>query len=504
MGKLDRRLASNATFLFLDWLFVTLLNFIYWSVAGKTLLPGQYGIVSTSINFATLLSGIGMLGFNTAVCKLLPEYIEKKQGGSLRELIRFSLKTILISNAALIILLLLASPIITTILKIPTSVIFVTAVNMLLVSLWTYFAAVLTGIQNMKKIVTTNLAGMFVKVFVSAALVFLSFSYFGPLFGYMVGVFVVVVLRIPFKFLAKVKKEVLDKKQIFFDFALPAFTAGLALLVFSNGQYVLLTAIKNPEVTGIFAVALILTNPIISIPNVLTTALFPIISQLSLDHNSKGSQRYLINMVFRYALFFSMPIAILLIFFSNNVILLFSRSEYLPASALFPILAIASVIYGIGNVFNQTLYSLGKPKTQRNIILATVLLFFSLAIPLTIFLSALGICLAYLMSVSFLNFASYKSTKKILKIRLPWDSVKKILVASLFLFLFLYAIARSVTNIFITIILCAVAGLVYLEILFLLKFYTKQDVVVLQSIAEKSPVLKKQLMGFVNFLSKFV
>lgn len=504
MGKLDKKLVSNATFLFLDWLFTTLLNFVYWSVAGKTLLPEQYGIVSTSINFATLLSGIGILGFNTTVCKLLPEYIGKKQEDRLRELVRFSLKTILISNAILALFLLFASQIMTTILKIPITVIFITATNIVLASLWTYFAAVLTGIQNMKKIVTTNLAGMLVKVFVSAALVFLGFSYFGPLFGFMVGVFTVVTLRIPFKFLAKVKEEVLDKKQIFFDFALPAFIVSLALLVFSNGQYILLTAIKNPEVTGIFTVALLLTNPIVSIPTILTTALFPIISQLSLDHNSKGSQRYLINMVFRYAIFFSMPIAILLIFFSNNVILLFSRSEYLPASTLFPILAIASVVYGIGIVFNQTIYSLGKPKTQRNIILATVLLFFSLAIPLTMFLSALGMCLAYLISVSFLNFASYKYIKKQLNIRLPWDGVKKILVASLLLFLFLYAIARSVANIFVAIILCAVAGILYLEILILLKFYTRQDVIVLKSIAEKSPILKKQLARFVNFLSKFV
>jgi O-antigen/teichoic acid export membrane protein len=504
MKKINKKLASNATFLFLDWLFVTLLNFVYWSVAGKTLLPEQYGIVSTSVNLANLLSGLGLLGLNTTLWKLIPEYLEKKQNERAKELIQFSLKTVFMSNIIIILVLLLFSNTVTETLKIPTTVVFITGINLLIVSLWTQSSSILMGIQEMKKIALTDIIGQTVKILSSATLIFLGFKYFGPLIGFMVGVLTVTALRIPFRFLGRIKKEVLDKKQILLMFALPAFISNLSWLVFVNGQYVLLTALKGLEVTGIFTVAFLLTSPIVSVPNVLSSALFPIISQLSINHNSKGKQGYLINTVFRYALLFSIPAAIFLIIFSNHVILLFARAEYLPASSLFPILALASIIYGSGIIFNSSLYSLGRPKLQRNIILMTVILFFILAFPLTFFLSAAGMGLAYLISVFFLCLASYRHINRMLRIKLPFDSVKKILISSFFSFIFLYFLARSAPNILFAIVFCFLAGLIYLEILFLLKFYSKQDIIMLEAIAEKSPLFKKHLLNFVNFLSKFL
>jgi len=504
MKKLDKKLASNATFLFLDWFFVTLLNFVYWSVAGKTLLPEQYGLVSTSINLANLLSGISLLGLNTTLWKLIPEYLEKKQGERAKELIQFSLKTVFISNIIIILALLLFSNTVTEILKIPTTVVFITGINLLIVSLWTQSSSILMGTQEMKKIALTDVIGQTVKILISTTLIFLGFKYFGPLIGFMIGVLIVTALRIPFKFLGKIKKEVLDKKQILLGFAVPAFIASLAWLVFTSGQYILLTALKGLEVTGIFTVALLLTSPIVSVPNVLSGALFPIISQLSVNHNAKKQQVHLIKMVFRYVLFFSIPAALFLILFSNHVILIFSRPEYLPASSLFAILALASIIYGIGNVFNSTLYSLGKPIAQRNIIIATVALFFLLAVPLTVFLSARGMCIAYLLSVSFLSIVSYKYVKKILPISIPWGSLKKIAVASLLSFLFLYTIANPVPNIYFAIVFCIIAGMIYLEILLLLKFYTKQDIAILKSILEKSPIFRKQILGLIDVFSKLV
>jgi O-antigen/teichoic acid export membrane protein len=504
MKSFDKKLVGNATFLFLDWFFVTLLGFIYWSIAGKLLLPNQYGIVSTSVNFAALLSSISLLGLNTTLWKLLPEYLERNQKDKSKELTRFSIKIVIISNIILILGLLFSSALITHILKIPIEAIFIVAITVLILSIGTQFAAVLIGTQDMKKIATTDFIGHFIKILISGALIFLGFNYFGPLLGFMIGMFIMAALRIPFKFLSRVKKEILNKKQIFFEFALPAFISNLALVFFINGQYVLLTAIKNPEATGLFTIAVLLTSPILSVPNVLSSALFPIISQLSANRGSKERQKHLINMVLRYSLFFSVPAAMLLIIFSKNLILFFSRSEYLPSSSLFPILALASIIYGVGLIFNQVLYSLGKPKIQRNIILMTVLLFFILAIPLTILFSNFGMCIAFLLSVSFFSFTSYKNTKKILNIHLPWESVMKIFLSALFSLLFLFVIACSVSGILEAIVFCILAGMIYLEFLFLIKFYTKQDIVILKSIIEKSPLFKRQFMSFIDFVSRFI
>jgi O-antigen/teichoic acid export membrane protein len=178
--------------------------------------------------------------------------------------------------------------------------------------------------------------------------------------------------------------------------------------------------------------------------------------------------------------------------------------ESLPASSLFPILALAAIIYGTGIVFNQSLYSLGKPKIQRNIILMTVALFFVLAIPLIMLFSTFGMCFAYLLSILFFFITSYRSTKNILNTSLPWGSIKKIIIASIGSLIFLYIVATKATNIIFVLVFSALAGLIYLEILFLLKFYTKQDIIVIEAIIEKLPVFKKQFMEIFDFISKFV
>ncbi|MEM5832392.1 MAG: hypothetical protein QXT38_03740 [Candidatus Aenigmatarchaeota archaeon] len=64
---LSEKLISNSIYLFVDWLIATSMSFLYWLIAGKTLLPEEYGIVSTTTNLAIVLSNASLLGLNTAV-----------------------------------------------------------------------------------------------------------------------------------------------------------------------------------------------------------------------------------------------------------------------------------------------------------------------------------------------------------------------------------------------------------------------------------------------------
>lgn len=504
MQKFGKKLVSNSVFRFLDWIFITLPSFVYWVIAGKNLSRLQLGIVSTSVNFSMMLSGIALLGLNTTLWKLLPEYLEKKQKTKANELVLFSLKLVLISNTVFILGLLISSTFLSQILKIPIEVIFITAINLVLLSLWVMFEAILVGKQQMKKIATTDLIGQSIKVVTTAILIFLGLSYFGPLIGFSIGIMAIILLRIPFDFFGRIKTKTLDKRKIFLDFSLPAFISTLALIIFLNGQYVLLTAIKNPEATGIFTIAMLITSPIITIPTVLSSALFPIVSQLSVRQNPEGKQKYLMNLVFRYALFISVPIAIFLVIFSNHIILTFWNQQYLSSSSLLPVLALASLIYGSGIVFNQNLYSLGKPKTQRNIILTSVFLFFILAVPLTLIYSTFGMCFSYLIAISFLSVASYINVKKVLRMSLPWKDVKKILFAGILSLSFLYIISSLIPDIYIAIVSCLITGIIYLGILLLLKFFNKQDMKLFRLITERSPIFKKQLLRISEFLLKYI
>jgi O-antigen/teichoic acid export membrane protein len=500
--SVSKKLISNAVYLFADWFVLTLMSFVYWLIAGKTLLPQEYGVVSTSVNLATLLSGISLLGLNSAVWKLIPEYLARKQKGKVNSLIRFSLKATILSSLAFLFVLILLYPFLSSILKVSQTVIFLAAITLFILSLSSQLGMIIYGFQDMKKIFLTDFCGQIAKVSISAILIFSGFSYFGPLLGFLFGTLVLSLLRFsPISFKGKTGK--INKKEIFFNYALPAFIASLAWIIFVNGQYVLLTILKNPEVTGIFTIAMLLTSPIIVMPQVLTQALLPIISQLSIDHNSKAKQSYLIQLVFRYSLFISLPAALFLIIFSKQVILIVSRAEYLPASQLFPILAFASIIYGLGNVFLSNLYAIGETKLNRNIVILTTVTFFLIAVPLIKHYSAFGLSIAYFFAVTTLSLLSFFFMKKFLKITLPWKNLWKIVIASSISFSFLYFAVSLTSGLLIGIIFAIIAGIIYLAVLIPLRFYSKEDVETLEFISAKLPLFKKQISFLIKFLSRY-
>jgi O-antigen/teichoic acid export membrane protein len=339
-------------------------------IAGKTLLPEEYGILSTSINFALIFSGMSLLGLNLTMMKLLPEYLSKKQDEKIVLLSRFSLKIVFLSNLAITLFLLLFSNYIADWIKAPVQVVWISALILLATSFSSLLGAIVYGFQEMRKFFLSDFFGQLVKIVISILLIFLGFSYFGPLLALLFSFLLVTIIRLKFSYsyFFTQAKEIINGKEIMLDYAFPAFASFLAWTLFLNGQYVLLTILKNPQITGIFTVAMIPTSIVTTFPSVLNTALFPLISFLSSDKNSKKRQNHLIQLVFRYALFLSLPVATLLVIFSKQVILIFSSSKYLEASALFPILALGALIYGLGNIFHSSLYAIGKTKVHRNIV----------------------------------------------------------------------------------------------------------------------------------------
>ncbi|MEM5879101.1 MAG: oligosaccharide flippase family protein [Candidatus Aenigmatarchaeota archaeon] len=497
------KLISNTIYLFLEWFVVNLLSFLYWLTTGKTLLPEEYGIVSTTTNLAMVLSGISLLGLNLSVMKLLPEYLSRKENKKVVSLMRISLQIIILTNLAIALILILFSVQIASSLKVPITVVWISIAILFAVSFSNQFGSIIYGFQNMRQNFISNFFGQLTKVFISMLLIFLGLGYLGPLLGFLLGFLLIAFMRFKFSYYYfSSSTEKINIKKIMKNYALPAFVSFLAWTLFLNGQYVLLTILKNPEATGIFTIAMVLTSIVATLPSILNSALFPVISSLSIDRNSEKNQSYLIQLVFRYSLFLTLPIAAFLTIFSKPVILIFSRPEYLKSSELFPILVTGSLIYGLGNIFLSSLYAIGKTKTNMNIVILTTLLFLCLAIPLASFLAEFGMALAYTLTVILLTLLSFFYLRKNLKIKFPLKNMIKCLVAVFVSILFLYITTGFTASLITGIPLAIIAGLIYLEILILLRFYVKEDVKILEFFASKSPVFKKEISFLAKFLSK--
>jgi len=504
--RIGEKLISNTTYLFLDWVTLSFLSFVFWSILGKTLgtselgVTSELGIISTSINFIILVTYFSTLGITLALQKLIPEIKKKKGIGNVRSLLRLSIRPIAISLIFISIIFFIFSNNLSVFLKIPYNVVLISIFSIVFYSLFAFFGSILYGFQNMRRYFLTDLFQILLRVFLSFFLIVIGFSYFGPLIAFCIGFLIILFFRINLNYFKKGSGLFSYKKL--FDYAFPALISALATSFIFNSQFIILTVIKSTEITGIFTVAFIISSPILILPNVLTSALFPIISALSVDHKTKERQGYLIGLVLRYSLFLTIPLSLLLIIFSDYAVLLFSQQEFLPSTQYFPMLILGSIFYGIGSIFISNLYAIGKPKLYRNIMFLSSLLFLSSSLILTNYFSALGLSFSYLAVTVIYFLLCFNYIKKYLKIKLFVRDISKILLSSLLIISILLILKPFIYDAFVLPIFLVPIGLFHLYLLSLIKFYRAEDAKVLEFFGKKIPIIGKYFLTVAGFIRK--
>ncbi len=502
------KLIGNSAFLFLDWIAITALSLVFWLIIGKTLPREVYGIVATALNIILILSSVALLGLHTTITKLVSEFKEKNQMGKIRNLVRFSMKIGLSISLGVSAVVGILSPILSPILNLPVEVIITVSVGIFLFSLLTITNSIMYAFQSMKRVMKTDFVGNIVKVVVAFILISLGFSYFGPLAALIIGVLTIILLRLDTLLLARKTEESLKAPSLnfrsVFTYSISALVASIAMIGFSNTPNIILNALTNPAVTGLFAISLTITSPIFSIPGVLNSALFPITSGLSAEKGGKASQKILISMVLRYTSFITLPIIAILLTFSGTIILFFSSGEFLPAIQLLPIVGAAGFFFGLGGILNNSIYAIRKPVISRNIIIITMVIFLALSIPLSILFSATGMAMAYLISVFIYWAVSAFYLRKLIKLSLEWVSMLKVFVAVLIFSAILFGIDSFISSKIIKLIGVIFASVIYLLTLIPLKFYKKEDLRILYFLSQRSPFGKRVFIRMYGLLSKYV
>src|SRR5439155_15159789 len=103
----------------------------------------------------------------------------------------------------------------------------------------------------------------------------------------------------------------------------------------------------------------------------------------------------------------------------------------------FPMMSVSLIFYGIGTIFLNSLYALGKTKTYEKVWITSAFIFLLLSILMTTFFSALGLTIAYFLTLSYLMVSSFQLLKKHLKLSLEVRSFFKIFVSGSVFFIFL-------------------------------------------------------------------
>jgi O-antigen/teichoic acid export membrane protein len=498
VSKLSQKLIANTTYLTLDWVFATILSLIYWIISGKFLSKDQYGIVSTVNGLVPFVSMLSMLGLSLAIMKLVPEYLVNRKN-KIKPMIRYSFKLVTITNFAILILFLLFSNQLASIFKINTVTVSLSAIGIFSMSLFFMSGSVIYGFQNMRKYFTSDLFGQIAKVALTILTIYLGFMFYGPIIGLLAGYLVSLVLRFDLEWFRN-SSDGLDR-EVLFKYAKPALISILLSSVFTYYQYFLLPVVQDQSINGLFSVALRITSLIAMVQYILIGGLFPILSKLSAVENSRRLQGILVSSVFRYTLFIVLPLAAFAIIFAKPLIILFSQAQFLDATSLFPILTIASVVYGLGTIYSQTLYAIKRPILFRNIVITTLVVFIGTSLPFAYFYSSIGLAISYLLSASILFILSYLFTYRNIPFNINTYNIFKIIPATILFSIIL--IASGISNLFvIKIILILFSFLAYIFILKILGFYTSQDIKIIRFVGGKVQFIRKPMNILADFLSK--
>ena len=319
--RIGDKLISNTVYLFLDWLLVSLFSFIFWFILGKTHSPSDVGIVAISINLILLISSFSTLGITNALKKLIPEFKEKKGLEAVYPIIKLSFKPILISLVITFIILLVFSNQFSFFVKIPYYAFLLCIISIIVISIYDVFGSVLYGLQNMRKLFLTDFAQIVIRVLFTGLLISLVFNYFlqykdhlylFSLISFLSGYFLILFFRFNFNYLNSGLS--ISYKKLFF-YSTPALISTVASTLMLRGEYIILVILENTEITGIFTIAFTITSVIGILATTPSSGIYPIISALSVNKQTKRKQGYLIGLVIRYSLFLTLPLSLLLMFF---------------------------------------------------------------------------------------------------------------------------------------------------------------------------------------------
>ncbi len=495
-----KKLVSNTIYLFLDLFSMTILGFLFWIVVGKFLGPQEYGTISTFFNLIIFLGTIIPLGLGVALMKFISEYEKTRKKEQIKAMINYSIRIVIIVLLIVSILFGIGNAELSGLLKFDPLVTWLLIPGLIVYTMFTFTSSICYGYQMMRRYFASNFVGALIKVLVPLGLILLGFSYFGPLIGIILASLTSSLLRIDKLFVGETKTK--PDKKLLYQYAFPALISSIFLIIIMNFPFILLTAIENPEVTGIFSPPMIIAILVFAIcSGVFSQALFPLTSELSAK-GRKLKQGYLIGIVLRYMSATILPIIFASLLFSNYLILLISSVEFIDGTMFFPFLIPGALIFGIANHFLTSLYAIKRPKTNRNIITFSIIIFLILSVFMTYQYSAYGLAVSYLVSALITAAVAFIYLRKHLKINFFAGDQVKIVVANVIAFGSLHLLRSYIPDFETSVIAVVMSSAFYLLLLYLFKFFRKDDINIVRLLYEKGKFLPALGRFIVSILEK--
>lgn len=211
---------------------------------------------------------------------------------------------------------------------------------------------------------------------------------------------------------------------------LTIFSTTLSISIYTVMDTLLLGLLSNDTAVGLYTAAVKLNRVCLPFIVAYGTVIMPqIVQSLHQQQLEKATQH--INKSFAYVAFIGVPVSLGLFLFAKEFVLLFSGSDFVPATITMQIMSVLPLLIGLNNIFGtQILTSAGQDKSLFVSVTAGMLvslIFNLIAIP---FLQEKGAALATLVAEVVVTSLTYYFVKKKLNISINYGLLVKAFLAS--------------------------------------------------------------------------
>lgn len=323
--RLHKEVIRGSIILLLGFGLYNFFNFAFQFAMARLLTLSDYSILAAIFSITYILAI-----FTETMQTVITKYVssEKNQGRVKGLVYRTLRKTLFIALVLFSIFLLFAVPL-SYALAIPYMLLFMSGLFLFPIVMLPITRGILQGKKRFGLLSVTMIVESGLKVVLGIVFVYWGFSVYGALGATFIGL--VLAVLVSYLFIAQVLGSVAPSKAsgALYNFAKPAFFITLAIIIFYSIDTILARLFFSPEVSGIYAVASILSKIIFWGTLPISKAMFPLSSENT--NNKKALTTIFINalMIICLGLIVSL---VVFYFFSYQIVELFS-GKYLPEAA---------------------------------------------------------------------------------------------------------------------------------------------------------------------------
>ena len=331
------------------------LNSVFQLSMARMLSITDYSILATIFSFIYILSV-----FTESIQLIISKYTTNENDkGKLKNILKKSLKkSFLISSLVFLIYLILAIYL-SDLLKIGYLLLGVSGVIIFSSFLLPITRGIMQGKKRFKSLGVNMISESSIKIIFAFLFVFFGFRVYGVIIGVIIGFIVSFVFSFySVKDILIVKEKVVKTIGIY-NYAKPAFFITLVIIIFYSIDIVIARIVFSPEISGMYAIASILSKSIFWGTNPISKAMFPLSAEKNI--NDKKSKNVFLNA--SLILIALIVVALFLFYFySSFIVQIFSGKVILEAASILFYLGLGTSIISLTNLILVYKLSLGKIK----------------------------------------------------------------------------------------------------------------------------------------------